>query len=311
MDMFACTLYNCKSLNNLQKYLLIKTKEFKSLSTELEETPYKFFKSFTDDKGRELFRCNTQVTKLHKRLMKLFNVEIPIYLKSGVKKQSHITNVKLHESSNFFLLIDVKRFYPSITKSKIKKQLIITYQQSSNVAEFISNLVSVPQKKVDNKRALVTGSPLSQYFAFIVNKKMFDELNKISLEENIKFSVYVDDMTFSSKQIISYKFHQKVFSILTKYGFLTHLTGDKKTYRGKVGVNTKITGVHITKYGLRLLQKHKDSIQNIITQNLHEERAKTLLGLIYYAIQVNPKYMKYKRLLEKYNKLPKPTKKPN
>jgi len=304
--MYICTLFNCKSLNSLQKYLLIKTKEFKSLSTELEETPHKFFKSFTDAKGRELFRCNTQVTKLHKRLIKLFNVQIPVYLKSGVKKQSHITNVKHHENSNFFLLVDVKRFYPSITKSKIKKQLIRTYKQSSAVAEFISNLVTVPQKKADNKRALVTGSPLSQYFAFIINKKMFDELNKISIEENVKFSVYVDDMTFSSKEIISYNFHQKVFSILTKYGFVTHLTGDKKTYRGKVGLKSKITGVHITKYGLRLLQKHKDSIQNIIKENLHEERGKTLLGLVYYAIQVNPKYMKYKRLLEKYNKLSKP-----
>jgi len=301
--MFTCTLFNCKSLNSLQKYLLVKPKEFKSLSTELEETPHKFFKSFTDDKGRELFRCNAQVTKLHKRLIKLFNVKIPLYLKSGVKKQSHITNVKHHENSNFFLLVDVKRFYPSITKSKIKKQLITTYKQSSNVAEFISNLVTVPQKKAYNKRALVTGSPLSQYFAFIINKKMFDELNKVSIEENIKFSVYVDDMSFSSKEIISYRFHQKVFSILTKYGFVTHLTGDKKTYRGKVGLKSKITGVHITKYGLRLLPKHKESIQNIIKQNLHEEKSKALLGLVYYAIQVNPKYIKYKRLLEKYNKL--------
>jgi hypothetical protein len=50
---------------------------------------------------------------------------------------------------------------------------------------------------------------------------MFDELNRMSLEENIKLSVYVDDMTFSSKQVISYRFHQKMFSILTKYGFVT------------------------------------------------------------------------------------------
>lgn len=302
--MFHCTLYNCKSLNKLQNYLLIKKKEFESLSMELDETPHKFFKSFFDEKGRELFRCNSYVTMLHKRLIKLFNIaEVPIYLKSGVKKQSHITNVKYHENNNFFLLIDIKGFYPSITKSKIKNQLITTYKQSSNVAEFISNLVTIHQVKTNNKRALVTGSPLSQYFAFIINKKMFDELNKVSLAENIKFSVYVDDMTFSSKQVICYKFYQKIFSILTKHGFKIHLKGDKKTFRGGVGLKSKITGVHITKYGLRLLKKHKESIQNIIKNNLYKEKSKTLLGLVYYAIQVNPKYGKYKRLLEKYNKL--------
>ncbi|WP_323595752.1 hypothetical protein [Aliarcobacter butzleri] len=41
----------------------------------------------------------------------------------------------------------------------------ITYQQSSNVTEFISNAFTVPQKKANNKRVLVTGSALSQYFA--------------------------------------------------------------------------------------------------------------------------------------------------
>ena len=301
--MFQCTLFNCKSLNSLQKYLYIEKKEFKSLSIELEEKPDKFFKSFTDKKGRELFRCNTQITKLHRRLIKLFNVKIPIYLKSGIKKQSHITNVKHHKNSNFFLLVDVKRFYPSITKPKIKKQLIITYQQSSNVAEFIANLVTIHQTKANNKRALVTGSPLSQYFAFVINKKMFDELNEISIEENVKFSVYVDDMTFSSKKTISYKFHQKVFTILSKYGFITHLTGDKKTYRGKIGSKSKITGVHITKYGLRLLPKHKESIKKIINTTLYKEQQKRLLGLINYAIQVNPKYKKLKTILKKSNKL--------
>ncbi len=44
-------------------------------------------------------------------------------LKSGIKKESHITNALAHKNSNFFLLVDIKGFYPSTTKPKIKKQL--------------------------------------------------------------------------------------------------------------------------------------------------------------------------------------------
>ena len=229
-------------------------------------------------------------------VIKLFNIEQSLYLKSGVKKESHITNAKQHQDSNFFLLIDIKSFYPSITKSKIKTQLIQTYKQSKDVAEFISNLVTVPQEKALGKRALVTGSPLSQWFAYVINKKMFDELSKVSKEENIIFSVYVDDITFSSKKIITYKFYTKIYSIINEYGYRIH---QGKMYRGKLGKKTKITGIQFTKYGFRLLDKHKEKIRKIIKSKDCNNQMKSLLGLVNFAIQVNPRYSKYKYLIEK------------
>ncbi len=297
MNPYSCTLYNCKSLNKLQKYLLIKSKsDFKKLSKTLKNNPQYFYKEFTNEKGRDVCSCNLIIKKYHKRIIKLFDIEKSDYLKSGIKKQSHITNVQYHKGNNFFLLIDIKSFYPSITKSKIKKQLVLTYKQSSNVAEFISNLVTLQQEKANGKRALVTGSPLSQFFAYVINKKMFDELNKIAIDENIKFSIYVDDITFSSKTIISYKFFTKVYNILKKNGYKIH---QGKIYRGKIGTKSKITGVQVTKYGFRLLNKHKIKIRTFLKYN----NTKKLLGLINYAIQVNPKYKKYKTLLKKYGKI--------
>ena len=297
MNSYQSTLYGVKSLNKLQQFLRIKQKEnFKSLSSNLKSNLLKYYSPFKDEHKRELFNCSAYITVLHKRVMKLFNVEQSSYLKSGVKKESHITNAKEHQNSNFFLLIDIKSFYPSIKKSKIKTQLIQTYKQSKDVAEFISNLVTVPQEKALGKRALVTGSPLSQWFAYMINKKMFDELNKVSKEENITFSVYVDDITFSSKTIITYKFYTKIYNIISKYGYRIH---QGKMYRGKLGAKTKITGIQFTKYGFRLLDKHKEKIRKIIKSKDCNNQIKSLLGLINFAIQVNPKYSKYKHLIEK------------
>lgn len=292
MNPYSCTLYNCKSLNKLKSYLNIEDDNyFKSLKTDLSENSFKFFRKFEKNE-RELFRCNTKITQIHKRLIKLFNIEKSEYLKSGIKKESHITNAFAHKDSNFFLLVDIKSFYPSITKSKIKKELIMTYGQSSNVAEFISNAITVPQKKANDKRALVTGSVLSQYFAYVINKRMFDELYEISKLNDVVFTVYVDDISFSSKKILTYKFHQKIYNIIKKYGYIIN---NGKVYRGKINSKSKITGIHITKYGFRLLEKHKNTIEKL-KHKFDEQSKKSLLGMLNYAIQVNPKYRRYKKL---------------
>lgn len=292
MNPYSCTLYNCKSLNKLKSYLNIEDdKYFKSLKTDLSENSFKFFRKFEKNE-RELFRCNTKITQIHERLIKLFNIEKSEYLKSGVKKESHITNALAHKDSNFFLLVDIKGFYPSTTKSKIKKQLIMTYQQSSNVAEFISNAVTVPQKKANDNRALVTGSVLSQYFAYVINKKMFDELYELSKLNDVIFTVYVDDISFSSKKVLTYKFHQQVYNIIKRYGYTVH---NGKVYRGKINNKSKITGIHITKYGFRLLKKHKEKIKELKNKTDIKSK-KSLLGMLNFAIQVNPKYRRYKKL---------------
>lgn len=294
MEQYNCTLYNCKSLKKLQTYLCISnSKYFNTLNTKLDCNPFSFFKRF-EKNGRELFICNREVTQIHRRLIKLFNIEISEYLKSGVKKESYITNALAHKDSNFFLLVDIKSFYPSTTKSKIKKQLILTYKQSSNVAEFISNAVTAPQTKANGKRALVTGSVLSQYFAYVINKKMFDELYFLSKQEEVTFSVYVDDITFSSKKVLTYKFHQKVYNIVKKYGYTVH---NGKVYRGKINKKSKVTGVHITKYGFRLLKKHRTKIKELRNKKDLQSQ-NSLMGLLNYATQVNLKYRRYKSLFE-------------
>lgn len=297
MNKYNCTLYNCKSVNKLQNYLCITNRKyFKELSYNLKENPFWYYKPF-EKNNRELFICSNIIKSLHKRLIFLFNVEICSYLKSGVKKESHLTNAKLHENSKFFLLLDIKSFYPSITKNKIKNQLIRTYKQSSNVSEFIANAVTVPQKKALNKRALVTGSVLSQYFAYVINKKMFDELDDLSRKENIIFSVYVDDISFSSKSIIPYKFHQKVYSIVNKYGYKVH---NGKVFRGKISNKSIITGIKVTKHGFRLQDKHKFEIKRVLETKEYLLKPKRLEGLLNYALQVNPKYTKYKYIIDKY-----------
>jgi len=157
------------------------------------------------------------------------------------------------------------------------------YKLSKNVALFIANLVTIKQKKSHDKRALVTGSPISQHLAYICNKKMFDEIFIESKKYHINFSLFVDDLAFSSKTIIPFTFQKRIYNIIKKYKYTI---SNQKSYRGKIGEHANITGVKITKNGLRILDKHALKISST-------NDPLKLKGLLGYALQVNkPFYQK-------------------
>lgn len=260
-------------------------------------------------KEREFFKCKPLTLKLHKRINKLLNISketAPAYLKSGIKGTSYLKNALLHQGQTYFLLLDIRKFYPSITKQKIKSSLIRTYKQSSDVAEFISNLTTVDQQQ-STLRALPTGSPLSQNMAFFINRKMFDELFELANTYSIKMSVYVDDISFSSKSTIPYKFLTSCIHIIKKYGYAI---ASNKLYYGKVkakndNVNAKkrldITGVQITKYGafltasrkIKIKAKRDECIRKATNGIRYDKDLESLLASIRQAILVNGKYTRY------------------
>lgn len=279
---------------------------FKKLKEDFKNNPmsgYKYFDKI-EITNREYFKCLPKTEYIHKRLKKLFdNLIKEDYLKSGIKKQSYISNAKIHLKNNYFFLIDITNFFPSITKKYIKKELILTYKQSNDVAEFISNALTAPQKKANNQRALVTGSPISQFFSYVINKKMFDELEILAKNYGVKFSLYVDDISFSSNKIISHDFLQKVFYIIKSNGYeiSKNKPDKKKFYRGKIGINSIITGIVMSKDGIFIPKLREERIENQIEElkniDSSSDDFKKLydktISSIQQAIIVNDIYKKY------------------
>ncbi len=298
------SIINIKSKKKLSELLFISyPNEFKYLEELYKNKPEECFIRFFQD-GRELFKLKPNTKKIHKRLYKLMLKEtLPSYIKSGRKKHSYLTNAFEHKEANNFFFVDIKSFYPSITFEKIKRNLIINYNQSSDVATFISNLLTVKQRKSNEQRALVTGSPLSQSFSFLINKPMFDKLNNLANENKIKMSVYVDDISFSTKATIPFEFIRSVHAILKSYDYDLS-KGKGKYYRGGEGKNAEVTGVKITKYGFFITDKRKRKIKKKIkllkSQIGDIHLFNSLLSSVLQAKLVNIKYEKYERLLQKY-----------
>jgi len=295
-------LHNLKSKKKLAQLLFISyPNEYKHLLNLYKSTPEKCFVGFIDN-GRELFKLKPRTKKLHQRIQTLISrIEFPVYIKSGRKKHSYLTNAFEHKDGKNFLFIDIKGFYPSITSDKIKTNLIRDYNQSADVAEFITNAVTIEQVKSLGKRALVTGSPLSQTFSFLINRRMFDNLNDIASTHKITMSVYVDDISFSSKATIPFSFISAIYSILKSHGYEVS-RGRGKYYRGRKGMNAEVTGVKITKYGLFITDKRKKKIQakaESLKTDPNKKTYESTLAAILQAKLVNEKYGKYERLLKK------------
>lgn len=187
----------------------------------------------------------------------------------------------------------------------------MTYKQSSDVSEFISNLLTAPQKKANNERALITGSPISQFFSYVINKRMFDKLSDLAKSEGITFSVYVDDISFSSNKIISHNFLKKTFAIIKNNGFEISKNKDdkRKFYRGKIGINSIITGIRITNEGMFITKKREEKIEKQLEdlKNLKNESPEfkkgydSVFSSIQQAILVNLCYEDYLNKLKIIN----------
>ncbi len=294
-------LYDIKSKRKLANLLYIQfPDEYNTLSTLYNNTPEKCYIPFTKN-GRDLLKLKPKTKRIHTRLYKLLlKSNLPNYIKSGRKNSSYLTNATEHQDGEYFFFVDIQNFYPSITFDKIKKTLIIDYGQSANVATFLANLVTIQQKKSKGKRALVTGSPLSQNFSFFINKRMFEKLEKLANSYGITMSIYVDDISFSSKTTIPFSFIQAVHAILKSHDFEL-AKGTNKYYRGRPGIKAEVTGIKITKYGLFITEKRKDKIREKIQKfkkTPNSDICKSIFAAIEQAKLVNKKYVKYERLLK-------------
>lgn len=101
----------------------------------------------------------------------------------------------------------------------------------------------------DGSTVIPTGSPCAQLVAFFAYQDMFNELHNLARNHGCKFSLYVDDLTFSSKMPFNNPavFKKKLLQIVKRYGHSLSLS--KTAYRG--ADETKIvTGVAITKEGV-------------------------------------------------------------
>lgn len=193
------------------------------------------------DPCRELKQVQRRIKNL------LSRISIPNWVFSGCKGVCHVDNGKYHEHSVYFIQSDLHAFYDSCSRERVYRLFKDRFKCSSDVSALLSDLTTLTLE--DGSTVIPTGSPCAQLVAFFAYQDMFNELHNLASNHGCKFSLYVDDLTFSSKAPFSNPavFEKKVLRIVKGYGHSLSLS--KTAYRS--ADETKIvTGVAITKQGV-------------------------------------------------------------
>ena len=185
-----CPLYTIQSRKKLaQKVFNRDISVLERLANN--DSNYRVFDIKHGDKTRQVEVPKPILERIHRRLFILLErIGKPDYLQSGVKGRSYITNAQLHVGSVPLAKLDVKKFYPSVDSARVYRFFNETLRSSPDVSGLLTKLTTYDGH-------VPTGSCMSQLLAFFAAKPMFDELDRLAAKHRLRFSCYVDDMTFS------------------------------------------------------------------------------------------------------------------
>ena len=177
---------------------------------------------------------------LDKKIRGVKQKSIIPYLHSAVKQRLYHTNAKTHIGDKYVFAIDLKDFYPSVTKYKLYLFFKDKFNLSSDIAMFYSVLSTC--RSDDGSYRLGQGLSQSATLAYLVNYLLFNYLYMIAKENDIDMSIYVDDVVFSSRKQIPQSFIDRLFGIIKGNGMLIKR---QKVHNYKKESVKKITGVYV------------------------------------------------------------------
>ena len=250
---------------------------------------------------------NYELKKIQSKLNKLLSrITTAAYLMSSKKHSSYILNAQYHKDNPYVFCFDLSKFFQKATRKYIFKAFVNEFKMSDDLAWLITDLVTIPNE--DNSDGYIpTGSPSSQSIIYWAYKTMFDKILSIAEQKQLKFSLYVDDMTFSSNKPIRSDFPKTIEKMCAKVGLEIN---DTKTKYFSCDKYKDITGCVITpNHELKVPNKRRkdllDIIKNKIIEDMMVKEIRSVYGKLNSMRQIEPNIFPqvYKRVKRQYYKL--------
>jgi hypothetical protein len=199
---------------------------------------HSFNQEKTDGDKRKITAPNDKLKKVQRRILTLLTpINRPEWLMAGERGKSYIDNAMRHCKSDYFLTIDIRKFYDNCKRENIYRFIVDSLQTSNDVAGKLTDLMTM-------EGGIPTGAPTSQLMAYYAYSDMFNKIADEATRQGCRFSLYVDDMTFSSNVPFDpKKLANNIDIILRRYGHKPKYKKVKYYSRGKIKI---ITGVGIT-----------------------------------------------------------------
>lgn len=287
MDFSKSPLYGILRKRDLNQ--LIKARVHNINKYNVEYKPYIDRKS----KKRLIEAPKYNLKLIQKRIKKYLDCfDYPDNVFSGIKGRSYIDNAYYHIDSNYFLKMDLSKFFPNTSREKIYKFYSNKMKMKNDIAAIMSDLSTVDltdimtkeiedfilEKGIRHINHLPSGSPISSILSYLANIDMFNELDLLAKKYNCIVSFYVDDIIFSSKNKISKSIVKEAERIITKYDQVVNIAKTKSYITSDY---KKITGCVIYNHELLIPNKTKYKIAKLLKQdNYTTKEINSILGLI-------------------------------
>lgn len=238
---------------------------------------------------------NRYLKEKQKELYKLLlSIKIPKFVFSQ-KGLFFADKARFHLGDKYLINIDIKGFYPSIHYQRIAKifsNLGIKKSAVKKITFMTTYQNCLPQ-------GFVT-SPILSNFAM---SSTDNDLIKYTKHRKIKYSRYVDDITFSSNQRMSASFLEKIIKIIKASGF--RINKSKTEFFGPsdikivLGLRLEKDGINITDRYLEKVTSHLEELK-VLAENDgdYQDLKPVVIGELNFIKQIKRSVLG--ELLEKY-----------
>lgn len=294
-------LIDCKDNNEYLEKLY-------TISNRIENN-YKVYKiKKRNGKYRTIYKPNPTLKYIQRQILNniLNNKSISKYAKAYHKGIALVDNALPHVNKKIILKLDIKDFFNNIRFNNVYKSCFSIEYFPKSIGMLLTYLCTyndyTPQ-----------GAPTSSYISNLVMKEFDNEIGEWCEDNNISYTRYSDDMTFSGdfepKIIIT-----KVRKMLNKLGLQLN---DEKTNVISKSSSQNVTGIVVNEK-IQVNSKYRSTIRKEIYYiskygvDSHIEKIKyklgkdkylnNLYGRILFVLQVNKndkEFIKYKQIIKK------------
>ncbi|WP_051349489.1 reverse transcriptase domain-containing protein [Chryseobacterium gregarium] len=180
------------------------------------------------------------------------------YATGFISGRSIVDNAKIHVNRNYVFNIDLKDFFYSIDQARVWGRLQVqpfNFSKKENKLELANIVASLCCHSIEverfvegtwiknQKNVLPQGAPTSPVISNIICERLDYYLSAVAKRFGLKYTRYVDDITFSSDQNVYQvdgDFRKELEKIVQQEGFYFNVN---KTRLQKRGFRQEVTGV--------------------------------------------------------------------
>lgn len=257
---------------------------------------------------RTIAQPTAELKKYQRYLVSIFTPILPVHKNAFayVQGKSIKDNALVHSSNSYFLKMDFSNFFNSITPNIFWNFFEETNIKFSGLDRILlSHLLFWKPSKYQQNLVLSIGAPSSPLISNFCMYKFDILISEVCSKNNISYSRYADDLTFSTNTANNLSNLPLIVSKLLKelYGNSMEINLLKTSFSSKKH-NRHITGITITNDGkLSLSRKKKRYIRHLIhkfmMKSIETNELQYLRGYFSYIQHIEPDFLS--RLISKYS----------